>query len=96
MGVMNNINYIIYKYPLELIEEQTIIIPQEHKLLCVQMQYGQAKIWALVNNASSSTKLKVFHYGIGHNFYLGTKEYLGTYQKDTFVWHIFTFLIKYS
>lgn len=41
---------VIYKYQLQLCVIQSIQIPEEAKILCVQMQGGVICLWAEVND----------------------------------------------
>lgn len=80
----------IWKYPLKLIETQEILLPLGPKFLCVQVQNGIPTIWVMVNS-----KAELIGQGfriIGTGWQL-TEEpsgrYLGTFQLDGFVWHLF-------
>ena len=75
----------IYKYPLQMRDEQVIEIPSGAKILCVQVQHGTPCIWALVNKDEILSRVKVWVIGTGHDFpdecfdahYLGTVQWEG-------------------
>lgn len=83
---------VIYKFQLELVPEQ--IIELTYPLidcLTVQLQNNIPTLWAIVNPESDTIrKLKVEMFGTGReDKIIGNKKYLGTIQKDGFVWHFF-------
>lgn len=83
----------IFKWTLQLEDEQVLSVPVGTKLLSVQMQHGSPQVWGICfSPASSMKKITVFIHGTGHPI---TREvlgrFLGTFQmKDgTLVFHVF-------
>ena len=80
----------IWKYPLEIADEQTLQIPDGAQLLTVQSQDGAPCLWALVD-PEAETKLCVLQvFGTG-NPVQDEGVYLGTFQvlQERFVGHVF-------
>ena len=80
---------VIYKYPLNLTEEN-VIEAQFERLLDVQFQYGQLVAWAIINDRQPESKVLFKIFGTGWE----TEDFSGKCLKtlqDTagFVWHIF-------
>jgi hypothetical protein len=82
----------IYKYELRCDHgaTQSFSIPEQHKVLSVQMQHGKVCVWILVNLKTPLTTLKFHVFGTGHEIetVLGL-DYLDTVQEGPYVWHIF-------
>jgi hypothetical protein len=66
-------------------------IPREAKFLCIQMQYDKPMMWFEVDSLSPKAVRKFTIVGTGHEFNGG--KYMGTFQHDTFVWHVYEDLI---
>lgn len=86
----------IYKYELEIKDEQSIELPIEHKILTVQTQNGKIVLWAVVDTFyEENTKRNFKIFGTGNRadelelFLGGDMEYISTVQLNGFVWHIF-------
>lgn len=82
----------IYKYPLEITDEQEIEIPLGSRILSVQMQRDQLCLWAMVNSkVTNKTKIKILVCGTGNpiEYPPSRMEFLGTIQQQVFVWHVF-------
>lgn len=81
----------IYKYPIEVVDEQEVSMPIGAKILCVQLQYGKPCLWVEVNlDEAVHEKRKVFVHGTG-NRYEEHQRYIGTFQlsNGNFVFHVF-------
>jgi hypothetical protein len=81
---------VIYKYPLAIVGRQSVEMPRGAEILCVQEQFGMAKVWASVDPASPP-ELREFHMvGTGHPFPSDDQPpYLATVQIGVYVWHFF-------
>ena len=83
----------IYKYPLELLDEQTIEIPAHAEFLTVQMQYGKLCVWAIVETNNLNEKEYFLIRGTGYRMPDRPEhlQYLGTVQQDggALIWHVF-------
>jgi hypothetical protein len=86
----------VYKYDLPAIGagEDTfeVILPEDARLLTVQLQYGEPKLWALVNTEREPVPHLIRVAGTGHPLDAGyLHSYLGTVQMadGRFVFHYF-------
>jgi len=70
----------IWKFPLAIMAEQTVVIPGAARLLSVQMQNGVLCLWAVVNPLSQRTPYTIRMYGTGHGHEVIKGQYLGTVQ----------------
>lgn len=81
---------IIYKYPLQITDEQTIEISRYAKPLCVQVQNGIPCLWAEVDTRFAKEIKTVYSYGTGHTIDRLGIQYLGTYQiENNLVFHVY-------
>ncbi len=82
----------IYKYPIERLGEQHIVMPGRHKILSAGLDpSGQLCIWVLVDTASAPAKRTVFVVGTGnpwHEMAFGL-DFIGTVNQGHFMWHVF-------
>lgn len=83
----------IFKYPFEVTDYQTITMPKEAEILCVQVQNGVPCIWALVDTLSMPVDRYFSVYGTGHPVYNDASEYIGTFQINdgSLVFHLFEY-----
>lgn len=83
----------IYKYPLETVDEQTILMPSGAKVLTVQLQGDVPCVWALVNVNSPLQPYRFDIVGTGNPFPgdIYPKDYVGTFQMNIspLVFHVF-------
>lgn len=82
----------IWKFTLALTDSQTLTMPHNAKVLTVQMQHGNITLWAKVCPAEPSAVRQFAIVGTGHisNIaIINEKQYVGTVQDDSLVWHIF-------
>lgn len=83
----------IFKYALEITDEQHVELPHDSQLLSVQDQNGQLTLWALINPNLNMVFRLVTIIGTGHPItkpraVLGT--FIGTVQMyNGLVWHVF-------
>lgn len=80
----------IFKYKLELADEQLVSLPKGAELLTVQVQNNQPCLWALVDEKATLKTNTVLIYGTGHQVDKRGK-YLGTFQlgNGSLVFHVF-------
>lgn len=80
----------VYKYPIEIVDEQMIEMPENAHALSVQMQRDKLCIWALVNPERKNKKRRVRIVGTGNDA-SDVFQYLGTVQmfNGNLVWHVF-------
>ncbi len=82
----------IGKFPLELVGEQVVQMPNGAQILCVQLQNGWPCIWALVDPTARLIERSITIVGTGHPFEASSiGSYIGTVQLETsgLVWHVF-------
>lgn len=84
----------IWKYPLQVVDQQTVFMPAGAKLLDVQMQAGTPCVWALVpaqSNAQEAVEIRI--HGTGHRFDAERYEHIGTFQMNggSLVFHAFRY-----
>lgn len=78
----------IWKYPIH--PDTTLLsMPAGAKVLCVQTQNNEPYIWALVDPAAMKIDRYFSIYGTGHGIPLYPGSYIGTWQADDLVWHLF-------
>ena len=81
----------IWKFPLEITDEQTLAIPRAADLLTVQVQRGRAFLWANVRTDNPTEERIIIMRGTGHALTGVEGKYLGTIQLDCgyLVFHVF-------
>ncbi len=89
----------IHKYPLEIVDEQSIGLPTGAVVLSVQHQQGKLVLWALVDTTMHERKRCFRIVGTGHPFegYSSDWRHVATVQvppenlamKTGLVWHVF-------
>lgn len=83
----------VWKYPLEITDEQTIKLPAAAVTLFVGLQRGSLCLWALVDPDNELTERKFRIAGTGHpiDYHHHDLEFIGTVlmHGDTLVWHVF-------
>jgi hypothetical protein len=89
----------IYKYELEITDEQSFRLPRNSRILSAGNQLGRLFIWAEVDTDIES-ELRTFHiYGTGnpipelnegarHKSFRG-RIFIGTVQMGVFAWHVY-------
>jgi hypothetical protein len=81
----------VYKYPLKLVETQTIEMPRQCAMLTVQIQAGEICLWAEVVLDGKVEARTIRLVGTGNPMPEGTVylAYIGTVQMLPYVWHIY-------
>jgi tRNA U55 pseudouridine synthase TruB len=82
----------IWKYPIpKVIDEFTIEMPQDAKVLCVQKQKGISCIWVKTSGKELLEKRRFAIIGTGNPFDAEGLVYVGTWQEweGLLVWHLF-------
>lgn len=88
----------IYKYQLEVTDEQTVEIPAGAVLLDVQVQNGIPCMWCVVEPTANKFPYKVWIAGTGHPMIKYPCFYAGTFQlpERGLVFHVFTELNQFN
>ncbi len=84
----------IYKYPLDLTEEQQVPMPSGAEVLTVQDQGGSLVLWAKVDPSARLIGRRIFCHGTGHTMQPKPSgfemRYIATVQQRSgLVWHFF-------
>lgn len=79
----------IHKYPIGITSRQTVEMPENAKILCVQMQDETPTLWAAVIPAAIRERRTIEIFGTGHPIDEAEREYIGTVQDESYVWHVF-------
>lgn len=83
----------IWKFPLSMIDSQSILMPEGAQVLAVQVQGGVPCLWALVDTEAPQVSQTVRIHGTGHRCddTLDRHNYLGTFQleRGALVFHVF-------
>ena len=80
----------IDKWTLNVIDEQSLRLPQDAEILCIRIEDGRPQLWVLADPYKPLVIRKFFTYYSGQvaipDGDLG--EYVGSYEID-FVFHVF-------
>lgn len=80
----------IWKFPIEVTDEQSVKMPVGAQALSVQVQNGQVCLWALVDADAETEERFVQIFGTGHPV-SGEGTFVETFQMQggTLVFHAF-------
>ena len=80
----------VWKYKIEN-SDCTITMPEEARILSLQIQEGHPCIWVLVNPNNPKTKRRFITHVTGSfaDIILAIDVFIGTYQDGPFVGHVF-------
>jgi len=87
----------IWKYNLEITDEQFINIPEGAEILTIQIQKGKPVLWGLVNDKDKNETRKIRIFGTGIPIITDwSLKYIGTYQllNGDLIGHVFEEIIK--
>ena len=82
----------IYKYEIEVTDQQTLQLPQQAEILSIQVQDNNIMLWALVIDYTKLVDYRFIEcYGTGHEIVDDANElvFLATIQYRGGVWHFF-------
>ena len=82
----------IWKFELEITDEQIINIPIGAQIISVQAQRGEPCLWAIVNaEERCASPKKIIIHGTGHAISEDAGNYIGTFQQmnGDLIWHVF-------
>lgn len=85
----------IWKFPLAVADVQRIRMPKKAEILTVQHQNSGAWLWAIVHTENDIEERVIEILGTGnpiHNDMGISRKYIGTFQAEPFVWHVFEVL----
>ena len=73
----------IWKYQLDITDEQTVMIPAGSTLLDVQMQGDTCCLWALCDEKAEKEPRRIAIYGTGDPIPDRPGEYIATFQMNS-------------
>jgi hypothetical protein len=84
----------VWKFPLDIVDRQTVPMPHGAQALTVQSQYDVPTLWALVDPAAPKVDRLVAIFGTGHvrgHEEFDAADYVGTVQRfdGALVLHVF-------
>jgi hypothetical protein len=81
----------IWKFPIEITDEQKIALPITGKIISVQVQHGTPCIWAMVDTEEPTSERTFIIHGTGHPCICDASEFIGTFQVSCgdLVFHLF-------
>lgn len=81
----------VYKYPLEITDEQTVNLPKDAIILTVMEVRGQICIYAAVDTNNKPESRTIIMCGTGHSLQDGTILYIGSIKlyNENLVLHVF-------
>lgn len=81
----------IWKFKLDITDEQTVEMPAGARILSVQMQQGDCCLWALCNENAAYERRHIAIYGTGNPMPDDPGAYLATFQlhSGATVFHAF-------
>lgn len=83
----------IHKYPLDIIDRQTIAVPVGAKPLAVQLQQDQLCLWCEIDTDNKPGGMAIYIFGTGNQMpRWRAHAYIGTVQQfdGALVWHVYT------
>lgn len=81
----------IWKFRLQVADEQIIEMPSNAVVLTVQIQQGAPCLWAMVDRDAPKAVRKFITHGTGHDVSEAAGQYIGSYQLHNggLVFHVF-------
>lgn len=82
---------VIWKFPLETIDEQSVTVPIINRPLCIQVNNGKPCLWMVVDPEAERVRVRIRVFGTGHPGVTADMDYIGTYQIEggSLVFHVF-------
>lgn len=80
---------VIYKYDFKLKTEFEIFTHEVSEILSVQIQRAKPVMWILVDCDSPAVLRRFCLRATGEAFNGNEKKYIGTFQYDNYVFHVF-------
>jgi len=81
----------IWKYPLDVIDTQVILMPEGAEILSVAIQRDIPCVWVKVDQNAKLQPRDIHIRGTGHPLYGYEGKFIGSFQLDggAFVFHVF-------
>lgn len=84
---------VIWKFTFPFKKEFELEMPEDAYILDVQLQNSIPALWAICNTEARKEIRNFVLVGTGQEFNLTGLNYIGTFQIEEFVWHLFEELI---
>lgn len=78
----------VWKYPITRAPRFELLMPQDAKILCLQVQDGTPCIWAEGYSEDEEELRQFCTVGTGHAVPPAV-TYVGTWQDGPYVWHVY-------
>ncbi len=78
----------IYKYVLELQDQQFVTLPEQYQILTVIEQDGKMVLYAKVKEEKVTKNVTILIRGTGHEIEENV-NYINTVKMGYYVWHVF-------
>jgi len=80
--ILNNMEKRIWKYQLEVVDVQNILMPKGAEILTIQVQYGEPCLWALVDPKEEVEKRTIEIFGTGNpiSVDMEMRKYISTFN----------------
>lgn len=83
-------NSVIWKYPLQVVDQQMIRMPEGAEILSVHLQDGVPCLWVAVDPTLASEERTIWIVGTGNPADdVANQKFIGTVVMDFLVWHVF-------
>ena len=85
----------IWKFPLQLVDIQDVVMPKGAEILTVQVQKDDLCMWAAVDPREDTIANTIFIHGTGHQIEdFEKKKYISTFQiaEGDLIFHVFELL----
>jgi hypothetical protein len=79
----------VWRFPIQIIDEQFIEMPKVNRPLHVEVQSDVPCLWMLVEPESPRIKVRVRVFRTGSPGVRSTMDYIGTFQRNNFAYHVF-------
>lgn len=82
----------IWKFPVEVTDAFSVKMPEGARILSVQVQGRRPVMWAVVDPGSPLHARRFRLYGTGHPTAIEQDRFIGTFQLEALVFHLFEVL----
>lgn len=82
-------NRVIWKYVLELTDEQKVEMPSGALILSFQRQGDNLCVWCLIDLSIPKVYRTLRIHGTGHQNIESHERHVASIQDGSFVWHLF-------
>ena len=83
----------IHKYSLEMVNQQKVVLPKNARILTIQFQEGDPKLWYLFDTKEEETEERLIElFGTGHILVYNediARKYISTVVEEELVFHFF-------